>query len=89
MRGYRVWPAFLVAVVGGVLATTVAFGEAAVLPDGDCPDGLEWAAVAVIPDPVASEDASLADYRQLFEPILTGCLDVDGLTPAEVPDPRS
>lgn len=94
MRGYRIWPAFLLAVVGGVAAAAIAFGDAAALPDGDCADGSEWATVAVIPDTIipdtmAGEDALLADFRQQFEPVLAGCLDVDDLAPAEVPDPRS
>lgn len=92
MSGYRIWPAMLLALLGGIGAATVTIVNASDLPGGVCADGLEWAAVSAIPDPQSSDHAVLADYRQQFRPVLAGCLDLaelPPLDPADVPDPRS
>lgn len=89
MSRYRVWPAMLLALVGCVSAAAVVLDDAAVPPDGGCAHGLDWAAVTAVPDWMTADEALLVDYRQQFQPILIGCLDLEDLTPAKVPDPRS
>jgi hypothetical protein len=79
----------LLAVLGAAGAIAVAAADISRDPAGSCPDGLEWAVVSAVQDSAASADPLLVDYRERFDPILIGCLYVDDLTPADVPDPRS
>ncbi|MGI8693775.1 MAG: hypothetical protein ACR2JK_12895 [Geodermatophilaceae bacterium] len=91
MNGYRIWPAMLLAALSAAGAMTLVVAEATLRDDG-CAEGLEWAAVAAIPESAGGEQPVLADYRRQFRPIFSGCLDVDDLPrldPAEIPDPRS
>jgi len=92
MSGYRIWPAVLVAVLGGAGAAVIAVADVPARADGGCDAGLEWAAVTALPHSSTGDDALLADYREQMQPVLAGCLDVSDLAPvdpAEVPDPRS
>lgn len=89
MRGYRTWPALLLAALGAFGATAITLYDATDSPVGACAEGLEWAAVSAVPETTDDEDVLLAEYRQRFQPIFVGCIDVDDLTPADVPDPRS
>lgn len=83
---YRVWPAAVLASLGA--AGAVAVGLSATASEGEgCPEGQQWAAVTTLPS-----DSLMVDYRTRFTPLLTGCLNVDELTPlgpTEIPDPRS
>lgn len=92
MSGYRIWPAMLLAVLGGIGAAAITLADSSGPAEGTCADGQEWAAVTAVQESSTGDDALLMEYRQRFQPIFVGCLDVDAITPldpADVPDPRS